>query len=144
MANNNIESLAAELRTVVTRLVKKLRKKSEIGKQLSLTQRSTLATLYQQEMLPGELAAMEKITNQSMSQVLNHLEGLQLIKRKPSLTDKRKVVVSISEIGVNLLLQMRQERNYWLSRAIAETCGPHEQEILLKAIGPLTKLIDFD
>ncbi|AMR30973.1 hypothetical protein A0256_05805 [Mucilaginibacter sp. PAMC 26640] len=138
------EFLAAELRTVITRLVKKLRKKSEIGQQLSLTQRSTLATLYQKEMLPSELAALEKITNQSMSQILNHLEDLELINRKASETDKRKVVVSISDKGTDLLLKMREERNHWLSRAIADTCAPQEQEILLKAIGPLTKLLDFE
>ena len=144
MASIDNEHLAAELRTVITRLVKKLRKKSEVGSQLSLTQRSTLAMLYQSEMLPSELAAHEKITNQSMSQVLNHLDDLGLINRKPSETDKRKVVVSISEKGVSLLLQMREERNHWLARAIAETCFPPEQEAMLKAIGPLTKILDFE
>lgn len=144
MEGNEKEFLAAELRTVITRLVKKLRKKSEIGQQLSLTQRSTMVMLYQQEMLPSELAAAEKITNQSMSQILNYLEEQGLINRTPSLTDKRKVLVSISEKGVDLLLQIREERNQWLSRAIAETCNQADQEALLKAITPLTKLIDFD
>lgn len=144
MASIDNEYLAAELRTVITRLVKKLRKKSEVGAQLSLTQRSTLAMLYQQEMLPSELAAQEKITNQSMSQVLNHLEELGLINRKAAETDKRKVLVSISENGVALLMKMRDERNHWLSRAIAETCFPPEQEALLKAVGPLTKILEFE
>ena len=144
MASIDNEFLAAELRTVITRLIKKLRKKSEVGAQLSLTQRSTLAMLYQNEMLPSELAAQEKITNQSMSQVLNHLEELGLINRNASETDKRKVLVSISEKGLSLLLQMREQRNHWLARAIAETCDPPEQEALLKAIGPLTKILDFE
>lgn len=144
MATIDKELLAAELRTSITRLVKKLRKKSEIGQQLSLTQRSTLAMLYQNEMLPSELASQEKITNQSMSQVLNYLEELGLISRKRSETDKRKVLVTLSEKGVALLLQMREERNHWLSRAITETCGLPEQEILWKAIGPLIKLLDFE
>ena len=77
MGTSTGSQLASELRTVVTRLIKKLRKKSTTGLSLSLTERSTMALLDQKgEMLPNELAAMEKITNQSMSQILNHLGEL--------------------------------------------------------------------
>ncbi|TSD64733.1 MarR family transcriptional regulator [Inquilinus sp. KBS0705] len=144
MSNINPDEIAAALRTVVTRLIKKLRKQSAIAQQLSLTMRSTIAMLYQTEMLPSELAAAEKITNQSMSQILNHLQQLGFINRKTSATDKRKVLVTLSAKGEDFLLQMRSERNMWLSRAIAQTCNTHEQELLLNAIAPLTKLIDFE
>jgi DNA-binding MarR family transcriptional regulator len=112
--------------------------------QLSLTERSTIGLLNQHgALLPSELAAMEMITNQSMSQVLSHLFDLGYVIRTASETDKRKVHISLSEAGVNTLMQMRNERDVWLTRAIAETCTPEEQEILQKAIGPLNKLVDF-
>jgi DNA-binding MarR family transcriptional regulator len=77
MAKHTDIQLASELRTVITRLIKKLRKHSVTGMQLSLTERSTMSLLDQYgELLPNELAAMEKITNQSMSQILNHLSEL--------------------------------------------------------------------
>lgn len=144
MNDKNLQ-LASDLRTVVTRLVKKLRKKSATGEGLSLTERSTLVLLDQyQQLLPNELAAMEKITTQSMSQVLNHLLELGLITRTPSQTDKRKVIICLSDTGRHILHQVRNERDEWLSEAIAETLTAEEHAALVTALAPLTKLVDFD
>ncbi len=135
---------ASDLRTTITRLIKKLRKESPTGLQLSLTERSTLALLNQHKaLLPSELAAMEMITNQSMSQVLSHLFELGYIVRIPSETDKRKVNISLSPEGETTLYQFRQERNEWLANAIAEACTPEEQMILKQVIKPLKKLVDY-
>jgi DNA-binding MarR family transcriptional regulator len=143
--NEKNSQLASDLRTVTTRLVKKLRKKSAIAGELSLTERSTIGLLDQhQELLPNELAAMEKITTQSMSQILSHLLELGLIIRTPSQTDKRKVIISLSDEGKAVLYRIRYERDEWLSKALAETCTAEEQKILTAALGPLTKLVDFD
>jgi len=143
MGNKDLQ-FSSELRTVVARLIKKLRKEAVTGQQLSLTERSTLALLLQQDgLLPSELAAMEKITNQSMSQILSHLLELGLIIRTNSETDKRKVIISLTEAGQQIILQARNERDEWLAEAIKETCTDEEQEILKKAIIPLTKIVDF-
>jgi DNA-binding MarR family transcriptional regulator len=137
--------LASELRTVVTRLTKKMRKKSSTALQLSLTERSTIALLDQHgELLPNELAAMEKITTQSMSQILNKLLLMGLIKRRISETDKRKAIITLSDEGRTLLYQVRYEREEWLNRALDATCTEEEKVMIKKAIGPLTKLVDFD
>src|ERR1700758_3089805 len=97
MAKQTDIQLASELRTVVSRMVKKLRKKSETGMALSLTERSTMSLLDQYgELLPNELASMEKITNQSMSQILNHLDELGYINRRTAKDDKRKSIISLS------------------------------------------------
>lgn len=142
---NSSHKYVSELRTVVTRLIKKLRKESVTGQHLSLTERSTLALLYQHnELLPSELAAMEKITNQSMSQILSHLLELGYITRIASKTDKRKAIISLTKAGENLLLKVRNERDEWLTRAIEQTCSKEEQELLKQAILPLTKVVDFD
>lgn len=133
---------ASDLRSTITRLVKKLRKESPTGKQLSLTERSTMAQLHQNKaMLPSELAANEMITNQSMSQVLNHLSELGYITRTASETDGRKVNISLSELGEHTLLQFRHERDEWLAHAIAHVCTPEEQELLKGALIPLGKII---
>jgi DNA-binding MarR family transcriptional regulator len=144
MDNQDIQ-FATDLRTVVTRLVKKLRKKSVTGQRFSLTERSTLGLLLQHgQLLPSELAAMEKITNQSMSQILNHFLEDGLIIRTASETDKRKVIISLTEIGKQMITQVRNERDEWLSEAIKETLSAEERELISKAIGPLTKLVDFE
>ena len=139
------QTLASDLRNVVTRLVKKLRKESVTAQQLSLTERSTMSLLYQyKQLLPSELASMEKITNQSMSQIVNHLLQLGFIIRTVSETDKRKVIISLTDTGEKTLLKVRNERDMWLARAIRETCSSEEVELLKKVIEPLTKLVDFE
>jgi DNA-binding MarR family transcriptional regulator len=138
-------NLVSDLRTVITRLVKKLRNKSTTGDKLSLTERSAIALLdLHKELLPSELAAMEKITTQSMSQILNHLSELSYITRKISNTDKRKVIISLSKTGQKILYKVRNEREEWLKKALAETCSAKELNTLRLAIEPLTKLVDFD
>ena len=145
MAKQKDTQLASELRTVVTRLIKKLRKQSSTAAQLSLTERSTIALLDQHgELLPNELAAMEKITTQSMSQILSKLLELGLIKRRISETDKRKAIISLSDLGRTMLYRIRNERDEWLNKALEATCTAEEKALLKKAIGPLTKLVDFD
>jgi DNA-binding MarR family transcriptional regulator len=144
MASTLDIQLASDLRTVAVRLVKKLRKESVTGQQLSLTERSSMSLLQQHDkLLPSELAAMEKITNQSMSQVLNHLLELGYISRRASETDGRKVFISLTPQGVQTLSQVRAERDEWLLRAMTETCSAEDVLILKQALGPLTKLVDF-
>jgi|SRR5579871_2300912 len=139
------QQLASELRTVISRLIRKLRVKSEVAGLLSLTERSTLALLDQHKtLLPSEMAAMEKITTQSMSQILNHLSELGYINRKMSGIDKRKCMISLSKTGFQVLNQMRSERDEWLTKALKETCTPKELRILEQAIVPLTRLVDYD
>src|SRR3954471_19254389 len=115
--------LASELRTVITRLIKKLRKHSVTAMSLSLTERSTLSLLDQHgELFPNELAYMEKITNQSMSQILNHLTELGYINRRISKEDKRKSIITLTPKGSAVLKQVRSEKDNWLYQALSETC----------------------
>lgn len=141
--NSNADiQFASDLRSTITRLVKKLRKESPTGQRLSLTERSTMAELYRNKaMLPSELATNEMITNQSMSQVLNHLSELGYITRTASETDGRKVNISLSEHGEQTLLQFRHERDEWLADAIARACSPEEQELLKQVLVPLGKIV---
>lgn len=146
MANEqNNHQLASDLRLVITRLIKKLRIKSETGAMLSLTERSTLALLDQHKTLfPNELAAMEKITTQSMSQILNKLLEAGYISRKISASDKRKSIISLTKAGQNTLYKVRNERDEWLNKALEEVCSDKEKNILRNAIGPLTKLVNYE
>jgi DNA-binding MarR family transcriptional regulator len=145
MGNEKEIQLASELRFIIGRLSKKIRKTSATAEKLSLTERSTMALIYQhEEILPNELAAMEKITTQSMSQILSNLLNLGLIKRRISELDKRKVIISLSEEGISLIHKSRSEKDEWLNRALEATCTAEEHEVLKKALAPLAKLVDFD
>jgi DNA-binding MarR family transcriptional regulator len=143
MNAKNSHDIAAQLRPVLTRLVRKMRKLSPLDTPLSQTERAVLVSLENQKLLAAELAVIEKITPQSMGQVITHLNSLGLIDKTPSETDKRKVYISISATGREMIQQVRNERDEWLSKAIAEVCNAQEQEILKAAIGPLSKLVAF-
>jgi DNA-binding MarR family transcriptional regulator len=135
--------IAASLRTVIQRLVKVLRKQTRNQEMLSLTERSCLGLLYQQgELLPSELAQMEKVTTQSMSQVINHLFKLGLIDKTPSGEDKRKVKLSLTPAGRHYIEQLRLEKQEWLARILYEKTTGKEKQLLTEALHILTKLID--
>ena len=144
MAIIDENEIAANLRVVISRLVKILRSETRGDELLSLTERSTLALIYQSgEMLPSELALIEKVTSQSMSQIINKLVALGLIKKTSSKADKRKVIITITTSGKKFVEGKRLEKQEWLARAINEKTTQKEKEILLNAIKVLTKLVDL-
>lgn len=139
------QHLATELRTVVSRFIKKLRAHSPMHATLSLTERAVIKQLTQQQpLLPSELAAREKVTTQAMSQILNHLVELGYITRQPSPTDKRKVLIALSEAGQAEVTTMKQELNDWLGQALTQTCSAAELHTLHQSLAIMTKLVDFD
>src|ERR1700734_3134822 len=95
--------LASALRISVSRLARRLRaerltKGMEPG--LSDTQLAALAALeVHPAMTPGELAEHEKVQPPSMTRVIAALEELGLVMRAPHATDRRQVVLSVTEEG---------------------------------------------
>ncbi len=137
--------IATGVRTVISRLVKQIRRRTSAVGHLSLTEHTTLTTLYQHgQLLPSELSAMEKSSSQAMSQVLNHLCELGYITKTASLEDKRKTIVSITAAGEEAVRASRQEKEEWLAKAIRETFTKEEKIIIGEAIALLTKLADFE
>ncbi|GGE96719.1 MarR family winged helix-turn-helix transcriptional regulator [Hymenobacter cavernae] len=137
--------LAVELRTVVFRLIKKLRSQSSAHSKISLTERSVLKLLDQHpQLLPTELAAREKVTTQAMSQILRHLTELGYITRQALEADKRKVGISLSAEGRAYLQEVRHEVDEWLVKALQETCSTEELAKVHQVLPALTKLVDAE
>jgi DNA-binding MarR family transcriptional regulator len=110
-----------------------------------MTERSVIKSLHEQpNLLPGELAKREKVTSQSMSQILQHLDTLGYIVRQPLASDRRKVSISLSAAGQQFLEMTRHERDEWLSKAIYQTCSIDEQLLIRQALEPLNRLLDVD
>ena len=141
----NPAQLSTELRTVVTRLMKKLRSHSPTRERLSLTERAVIRQLDEhRQLLPSELAAREKVTAQSMSQILRHLGELGYITRQPQAADKRKVLVSLSAAGLELLHTVRHERDEWLQQTLRDTCSEQELAQLHGVLPLLARLVEAD
>jgi DNA-binding MarR family transcriptional regulator len=136
--------IASRLRISMSRLLKVLGREVKHDRTLSLTERSTLSLVYQHsEMLPSELAAKEKVTSQSMSQIINKLYHLAYIEKTPSTEDKRKVIITITSHGKEFIELKRNNTTEWLARAISGKTTETEKEILISAIPILTKLVDL-
>jgi len=140
--NRNIE-VAANLRITIHRLVKLLRRQTNDDSDLSLTERSTMGSLYNHDDLPASaLAQMEKVTTQSMSQIINHLYELNYIHKTPSEEDKRKVLLSLTAEGKAFVEDRVQRKQEWLAHALHEKVSPAEKDLLMEALKIMTKLID--
>ena len=134
--------IAGELRTVLVRLIKLLRRESRNEAQLSLTERAALGLLYQHgELLPSDIARAEKVTTQSMSQVINHLVELNYIRKNTAADDRRKVLLSLTPEGRADVEQRRLDKQEWLARALEEKVSVEEKALLLEAIKVLEKLM---
>jgi DNA-binding MarR family transcriptional regulator len=143
MQEMNINELASGLRISMSRLVKVIRSEVRHDELLSLTERSTLSMIYQNSiMLPSELAAKEKVTSQSMSQIINKLYQNGYIIKTPSVEDKRKVLITITSKGQEFIELKRFKSQEWLSKAISEKTTEDEKETLMNAIAILTRLAD--
>ena len=143
MSEINDNELASRLRISVSRLVKVMKSEVRHDESLSLTERSTLSMVYQHlKMLPSELAAKEKVTGQSMSQIINKLSQNGYLEKTPSLEDKRKVIITITSKGKEFIELKRSKSQEWLAKAISEKTTKDEKETLMSAILVLTKLVD--
>ena len=131
--------LAAVLRPALLRLTRTIRNQ-RVDESVTLTLLAALMTLDKRgPMSPGELAALERVQPPSMTKILAKLEEKGLIERTPHSTDRRQVVVAVTDPGRALLAQERQERDAWLSTRLA-MITPAERELLARVAPLLDKL----
>jgi DNA-binding MarR family transcriptional regulator len=130
--------LASALRISVTRLARRLRAERIKGMELDLsdTQLAALAALERhREMTPGELADHEKVQPPSMTRVIAVLEERGLVMRAPHATDRRQVVLTVTEHGREVVQQSRRLREAWLAKRLRELT--QEERAALRAAAPV-------
>jgi DNA-binding MarR family transcriptional regulator len=136
--------LATALRISVSRLARRLRvERTAQGapeSELSDTQFAALSALERHSaMTPGELAEHEKVQPPSMTRVIAVLEERGLVMRAPHSTDRRQVVLTVTEEGRAVVLRARRRRDVWLARRLKEL-SPQERATLRAAAPILEKL----
>ena len=135
--------LASALRISVSPLARRLRaerltKGLEPG--LSDTQIAALAALERHgAMTPGELAEHEKVQPPSMTRVIAALEEGGLVMRGPHQTDRRQVMLTVTERGQAVVEQSRHLREAWLAQRLRDLT-PEERATLRAAAPILEKL----
>ena len=138
------KNVAHNLRDLVTRMQRRLKKQISNPEQMSVTERSVLQLLIvSEEMLPSELSAQLNISSQYMSQVLNRLAEFGYISRKAAAGDKRKTFASLTEKGKLKVQESRLEREEWLAGLIAQHYTDPDKLVIQKAIQLLSILPDL-
>ena len=135
--------LASAMRISVSRLARRLRaeRQSEgLEPDLSDTQLAALAALERHSaMTPGELADHEKVQPPSMTRVITVLEERGLVMRAPHASDRRQVVLTVTDYGREVVQQSRKLREAWLAKRLRELT-PQERSALRAAAPVLEKL----
>ena len=115
----DVHDIAAALRVSVGMLLRRLRQVRP-DDELSLPESSALARLDRiGPATPGALAKVEQISPQSMGATLAGLEARGLIERHPDPADGRRVVLSVTEAGLQLLRNKRGARTEQLAQALS-------------------------
>lgn len=94
-------------------------------------------------MTPGTLAVRERVRPPSMTRVVASLVELGLIVRTAHPADGRQILVAASAAGTELVERERRASQDWLRMRLA-TLDPQERDILLRAAGLMTVLVDED
>ena len=136
--------LATALRISVSRLARRFRAQRTTSGMteavLSETQLAALSALEgHQAMTPGELAEHEKVQPPSMTRVIAVLEERNLVLRSPHPTDRRQVILTVTEEGRTVVQRVRRRKDAWLARRLAELTA-QERATLRAAVPILEKL----
>ncbi len=133
--------LASALRISVMRLARRLRSERDPDHELlPVGQLSVLGALFRSGACSvGELAALERVQPPSMTRTVNCLEEGGYVVRHKHETDRRQVVVALSEKGEEILAADRKRRDVWLAQRLRELT-PEERNLLRKAAPLIERL----
>jgi DNA-binding MarR family transcriptional regulator len=132
--------LASALRSSTLRLSRQIRRQREQGHDLTANQLGVLGALGKHDaMTIGELAGHEQVKPPSMTRIVSNLEDAGLVARRPHATDKRQIVVELTDAAHALLRANRRRRDEWLQTKLKKLT-PEERDILRKAAPVLERL----
>jgi DNA-binding MarR family transcriptional regulator len=133
-------ALAADLRLSIGLLLRRLRQ-IPTGDELTLSESAALARLDRGgPATAAELARAEQISPQSMGATLGALEARGLIDRAPDPGDGRRMILSVTESGLEVLRHRRNRRTEQLALALSSGFTTAELERLAAAAPLLERL----
>jgi len=135
-------SLAAELRSVVGRIIRRLREEVPPG-ELTWSQQKVLSRLEREgSATVTALAQAEGVRPQSMGATVAVLKEAGLIAGSPDPTDGRQTVLSLTEACRAQLKASRAAKEDWLHQAITSKLDAREQGELASALRLLSRLLE--
>jgi DNA-binding MarR family transcriptional regulator len=132
----DVNEIAAALRESIGLLLRRLRQEQVEG-ELTLPESSALTRLNRGgPATSSALAKQEQISPQSMGATLAALEARGLVERHPDPADGRRVVLSVTSAGRQVLQDKRNARTQQLAKALSAGFTPAELAQLW-AVAPL-------
>lgn len=132
--------LASELRLAVMRLRRRLATERHPDNDLSLGAMAVLAGLCRRgEMTLGALADFERVQPPSMTRTVNCLEKGGYVARRPSDTDRRQVLIAVTDLGRATVAADRERRDAWLAQRLGDLSA--DERAVLRAAVPVFERI---
>jgi DNA-binding MarR family transcriptional regulator len=132
--------VAAALRVSIGLLLRQMRQVRVAG-ELTVPETSVLARLDRGgPATSSALARLEQISPQSMGATLSALETRGLVRRGPDAHDGRRVVLSVTDLGRQLLRDKRDARTGQFARALSAGFTLDELNQLMAAAPLLERL----
>jgi DNA-binding MarR family transcriptional regulator len=136
----DVNDIAGALRVSIGLLLRRLRQTQAEG-ELTLPESSALARLDRGgPATASALAKLEQISPQSMGATLGALEARGLVERRPDPADGRRVVLSVTGAGRDVLRDKRNARTQRLAKALSSGFTPGELRLLMAAAPLLERL----
>ena len=137
-----LEQVAGALQVSVGLLVRRLRQVHVEG-ELTLSEISALSRLDRGgPATSSALAKLEQISPQSMGATLSGLETRDLVKRTADPDDGRRVVLSLTPAGLEVLRARRSVKTESLARALSDGFTGTELKQLLAAASLIERLAE--
>ena len=137
--DEELRRIVTETRRAVARLGRRLRAERPPDS-LSLNKLSVLSHLYRNgPSTPGEITVAERQRPQSLTRVFAELGREGLIIRRPSERDRRESVLDLTDTGRESLVADTEQRDRWLTAALAELTDT-EARVLRLAAGLMDRL----
>lgn len=131
---------ASELRLVLGQLHRRLRAENA----WPLSHLTVLSRLDRKgSQTTSGLAAAEHMRPQSMAEIVAELQSEGFVDRVPDPTDRRQLLVDLTDSGRAFLASERERREGWLSKAIAEELTRDERKLLNDAVALLRRLAEL-
>lgn len=138
---SDLSTAAADLRLATFKLARRLRAERAVDS-MSDGQYVVLANLrIHGPHTLGELAARERVTAPSMNRTVNCLEESGYVARTPDADDRRKVNISLTDAGRDVVEETLRRRNAWLEDALADLT-PAQRSLLAAAADVMREVAD--
>jgi len=136
-----VAELSHDFRLANGRLARRLRQE-RVDNELSAGQFSALGALFVQGPLTlRALSDHERVTPPSMSRTVNALVDAGLVHRADSSDDGRKVELTATDAGLELMRETRKRRDAWLAQRVA-VLSAEQRQILAAATVIMGELAD--